>query len=42
MSNRSTWIRVAVGVFVIAALAFVARAGGAGVLTALKRMHGMH
>jgi hypothetical protein len=42
MSNRSSWIRVTVGVLIVAALALAARAGGAGVLAALRRMHGMH
>jgi hypothetical protein len=40
MSKRSTWIRVAVAVFVVSALALAARAGGGGVLDTLRRLHG--
>jgi hypothetical protein len=40
MSKQSTWIRIAVAVFVVAALALAARAGGGSLMDTLRRMHG--
>lgn len=40
MSNRSSWIRVVVAAIVVAALVLAARAGGAGLMDTLRRMHG--